>query len=99
MSKEAVLTKSKTQLGYPPRYNVVIFNDDFTPMEFVIKLLIEVFNKNINTAKDVTMQIHSNDTAVAGSYNFEIVEQKCAEAISIARANGHPLQLKTFPIE
>jgi ATP-dependent Clp protease adaptor protein ClpS len=99
MSKEAVKTKTKSQLGYPPRYNVVIFNDDFTPMEFVIKLLIEVFNKNINTAKEVTMQIHENDTAIAGCYNFEIAEQKCAEATSIARASGHPLQLKTFPIE
>ena len=99
MSKEAVKTKTKNQLGYPPRYNVVIFNDDFTPMEFVIKLLIEVFNKNVNSAKVVTMQIHEKETAVAGSYNFEIAEQKCAEAVSIARASGHPLQLQTFPIE
>ena len=54
MTKEAVKTRTNTQLEYP-RYNV-IYNDDYTPTEFVIKLLIEVFNKNITTAKEITME-------------------------------------------
>ena len=99
MTKEAVKTRTNTQLEYPPRYNVIIYNDDYTPMEFVIKLLIEVFNKNITTAKEITMEIHNNTSAIAGNYNFEIAEQKTNEAITVARANGHPLQLKTFPVE
>jgi|TARA_B100002019_G_scaffold291296_1_gene311086 ATP-dependent Clp protease adaptor protein ClpS len=99
MAKEAIKTRATTKLEYPNRYNVIIYNDDYTPMEFVIKLLIEVFNKNLKTAKDITMEIHNNTSAVAGNYNFEIAEQKTNEAITIARANGHPLQLKTFPVE
>ena len=53
------------------------------PMEFVIKLLIEVFNKNITTAKEITMEIHNNTSAIAGNYNFEIAEQKTNEAITV----------------
>jgi len=99
MTQEKVKTRTATELAYPPRFNVVIYNDDYTPMEFVIRLLIEVFNKNLKSAKDLTMEIHNNHSAVAGNYNFEIAEQKCNEAISISRANGHPLELKTFPVE
>ena len=51
MAKEAVKTKTSTELRYPSRFNVVIYNDDFTPVEFVITLLIEIFNKNITSAK------------------------------------------------
>jgi len=99
MTQEATKTRTKTQLTYPQRFNVIIFNDDFTPMEFVIKLLVEVFNKNVTSAKELTMEVHNNGQAVAGNYNFEIAEQKCAEGISIARQNSHPLQLKIQPVE
>jgi len=99
MTQEAVKTRATTELQYPSRYNVVIYNDDYTPMEFVIKLLIEVFNKNLTTAKELTMEIHNNHSAIAGSYYHEIAEQKCSEAITISRTNGHPLELKTFPVE
>ena len=76
MAKEAIKTRATTKLEYPNRYNVIIYNDDYTPMEFVIKLLIEVLNKNLKTAKDITMEIHNNTSAVAGNYNFEIIAEK-----------------------
>ena len=99
MAKEAVKTRTSTELRYTGRYNVVIYNDDYTPVEFVIKLLVEVFNKNVNTAKSLTQEIHTQGASVVGTYNAEIAEQKCSEGISIARASGHPLQLKVERVE
>jgi ATP-dependent Clp protease adaptor protein ClpS len=99
MAKEAVKTRTSTELRYPGRYNVVIYNDDYTPVEFVIKMLVEVFNKDVNTAKSLTQEIHSQGASIAGTYNAEIAEQKCSEGISISRANGHPLQLKVEKVE
>jgi ATP-dependent Clp protease adaptor protein ClpS len=97
MAKSNVKTKvsSKTQadIYYPDRFNVVLINDDYTPMEFVIHLLIEIFNKSINQAKDITLTIHQEGRAIAGTYNFEIGEQKVQEATVISRHNGHPLQI------
>lgn len=88
-------TEIRTQAGisYPNRYNVVIWNDDFTPMDFVIQLLVEVFNKSLDQASDITMEIHQNGKAVAGTYSKEIAEQKSHEANLITRHSGHPLNI------
>ena len=99
MTQEAVKQKTAVELRYPPRYDVIIFNDDYTPVEFAIKLLVEIFNKNVDTAKELTMTVHEHGQAVAGTYNFEIAEQKTTEALATARASGHPLQLKTRQVE
>ena len=99
MAQEEVKTRPGTELRYPGRYNVVIFNDDFTPVEFVIKLLVEIFNKDVNTAKALTQEVHTHGSSIVGTYNAEIAEQKCSEGVSIARASGHPLQLKVQRVE
>ena len=62
-------TITRTEITYPNRYNVVFINDDFTPMDFVVQLLVEVFNKTLEEAKDVTLQIHEKGKGIAGSYN------------------------------
>ena len=92
-------TITKTEVTYPNRYNVVFINDDFTPMDFVVQLLIEVFNKTLEEAKDITLQIHEKGKGIAGSYNFELAEQKKAEALAISRNNGHPLTILVEKIE
>tara|TARA_B100000927_G_C16091651_1_gene319461 strand:- start:209 stop:508 length:300 start_codon:yes stop_codon:yes gene_type:complete len=92
-------TITKTEVTYPNRYNVVFINDDFTPMDFVVQLLIEVFNKTLEEAKDITLQIHEKGKGIAGSYNFELAEQKKAEALAISRNNGHPLTIMVEKIE
>ena len=99
MSKEAVKTKTKNQLGYPPRYNVVIFNDESTPMEWVVDILVDIFKHSETTAQQLMLTVHETGSAIAGTYSFEIAEQKSTEAVTLSRASGHPLQLKTFPIE
>lgn len=86
-------TRTVTEIKYPDRFNVVILNDDFTPMEFVIQLLIEVFNTNIEEAKNVTVKVHEDGKGVAGSYGLEIAEQKQQEATIISRHHGHPLKV------
>ena len=91
--KTKVSSKTQTDIYYPDRFNVVLINDDYTPVEFVIHLLIEIFNKSINQAKDITLTIHREGRAIAGTYNFEIGEQKVQEATVISRLNGHPLQI------
>jgi ATP-dependent Clp protease adaptor protein ClpS len=101
MSRENIKTKSSTkevtQIKYPTKYNVIFLNDDHTPMEFVIHLLIEVFNKNIAQAKDITFKIHNDGRAVVGTFHYEIAEQKSQEATLLSRHNGHPLQIIIEP--
>ena len=92
-------TITRTEITYPNRYNVGFINDDFTPMDFVVQLLVEVFNKTLEEAKDVTLQIHEKGKGIAGSYNYELAEQKKAEAVAISRNNGHPLTILVEKIE
>lgn len=98
MAQTKTQSKTKTEIKYPSRYNVVFFNDDFTPIEFVIQLLIEVFGKNIETAKKITMDVHNDGRAIAGTYSYEIAEQKVSESLVICRYNGHNLTIKTEPV-
>jgi len=93
MARAKPSTKNKTEIKFPERYNVIMFNDDFTPMDFVIQLLVEVFNRSLEEAKTVTMNIHNEGQGIAGTYNFEIAEQKLSEALTVTRYNSHPLKI------
>jgi|TARA_B110000483_G_C18100076_1_gene505467 ATP-dependent Clp protease adaptor protein ClpS len=93
MAQTKSQTRERTQLSYPKQWNVIFMNDDYTPMEFVIQLLIEVFNKDLEKSKQITMQIHQEGSSVAGTYNFEVAEQKVFEASTLARHNNHPLKI------
>jgi ATP-dependent Clp protease adaptor protein ClpS len=86
--------KIKIKTSEPKRWKVILLNDDSTPMEFVIALLMEVFRHTQNTAKDIMLQIHETGSGIAGTYSFEIAEAKAVEATNTARSNGHPLQIK-----
>jgi ATP-dependent Clp protease adaptor protein ClpS len=92
-------TRTVTEIKYPDRFNVVLLNDDFTPMEFVIQLLIEVFNTNIEEAKECTVRVHEDGKGIAGSYGLEIAEQKQQEATIISRHHGHPLKVIIEKVE
>ena len=100
MSKQTQeATRTITELKYPERFNVVIINDDFTPMEFVIQLLIEIFNKSTSEAKEVMLNVHNNGKGIAGTYGLEIAEQKQQESTVIARHHSHPLKVVLEKIE
>lgn len=78
----------------PGKFKVVFYNDDKTPMELVIAILVKIFRHSEESAVDLTMKIHNDGSAVAGVYNFELAEQKGIEATNIARQSGYPLVIK-----
>ncbi len=86
--------KIKQKIEEPKRWKVIFLNDDHTPMEFVIGVLTEIFKHTQETAKEITMQIHTEGSGIAGVYSFEIAEVKAVEATNLARGNGFPLQIK-----
>ena len=84
----------KKELDEPPKYKVVLLNDDSTPIEFVIQILRELFKHSIAGAEQLTMTIHNEGSGIAGVYTYEIAEQKAIESVNLSRANGFPLQIK-----
>ena len=83
----------KLDISKPKKYSVILFNDDSTPMEFVIELLKSIFRHTDETAKEITLKVHEDGKGVAGVYYYEIAEQKIAESISMSRGAGFPLAL------
>jgi ATP-dependent Clp protease adaptor protein ClpS len=96
MSATDIVLEEKTKLKVkePTLWKVIFLNDDATPMDFVISLLVEVFKHNPKSAYDVTMQVHEQGSGIAGVYSHEIAEAKSVEATTLSRANGFPLQIK-----
>ena len=92
--KVDVTVKEKDRVAYPSMYDVIFLNDDYTPMDFVIHILMSMFGHDEMTAENVTHRIHDNGQGVAGSYFLEIAEQKASEATLMSRQNEFPLQIK-----
>lgn len=86
--------KIKIDITEPKKYKVIFLNDDKTPIEFVIEILMSIFKHTEETAKQITMTVHNDGSAVVGVYSFEIAEQKGVESTQIARQAGFPLQIK-----
>lgn len=86
--------KIKVTLSEPKRYKVLLLNDDKTPIDFVIELLMSVFKHTQESAQQITLTVHEEGAGIAGVYNFEIAEQKSIESTNISRQHGFPLQLK-----
>ena len=76
----------------PTLYNVVLLNDDYTPMQFVVDVLETLFTKSPSESHRITMQVHLNGRGIAGVYTWEVAETKVASLVSLARDAGHPLQ-------
>ena len=76
----------------PALYSVVLLNDDYTPMQFVMDLVESVFQKTPAEAYRITMQVHLNGKGMAGVYPWEVAETKVAQTIEFARRHQHPLQ-------
>ena len=85
--------KEKQKLRPPSKYKVVFYNDDYTPMEFVVIALITIFNKAPTAAYNIMMKVHEQGRAIAGGpYSKEIAETKAMRTIDFAKQNGHPLK-------
>jgi ATP-dependent Clp protease adaptor protein ClpS len=90
--EEGVATKTRSQAGRPPRYKVLLYNDDYTPMDFVVWLLERVFGKSPAAATQIMLKIHQAGLGVAGVYVLEVAETKVTTVHSLAEAKGHPLR-------
>lgn len=88
---EAVLTESETRLEKPPLFKVVLHNDDFTTMEFVVYVLRTVFHRETAEAFDIMFKVHNDGIGIAGIYTYEIANMKAEKAMSLARSQEYPL--------
>ena len=91
--------RERTDLREPRRFKVTIFNDDFTTMEFVVKVLTTVFFKSQIEAETLMMQVHHAKSAVVGIYSYDIAQSKVQKATRMAREEGFPLRLTVSPAE
>jgi ATP-dependent Clp protease adaptor protein ClpS len=91
-SGAAVITRTRTQTKRPNMYRVLLLNDDYTPMEFVIAILQAFFNKNPEEATQIMLHVHNNGVGECGVYTYEVAETKVAQVMDHARKNQHPLQ-------
>ena len=87
-----VLTKTRTRTQRPPLYKVMLLNDDYTPMEFVVHVLERFFNKSREAATEIMLHVHHRGVGVCGVYTFEVAETKVTQTIDFARRHQHPLQ-------
>ena len=87
-------TRPRAVAKRPPLYRIVMLNDDFTPMEFVVHVLEMFFNIPMPRAYDVMMTVHTKGAAVVGTYTYEIAETKIAQVMDYARVHQHPLRCR-----
>ena len=94
MTDIQTLTREKIKLEEPGMYDVVFLNDNITTMEFVVKVLKQIYSKTPEQAHDITRKIHEHGQGIVGSYVHEVAEQKGIETTLAARQENFPLQVK-----
>tara|TARA_B100000586_G_scaffold1283_1_gene831 strand:- start:1277 stop:1681 length:405 start_codon:yes stop_codon:yes gene_type:complete len=87
-----LLLDSQPNTKKPSMYKVLLLNDDYTPMEFVIMVLEKVFNKKEEEATQIMLHVHKNGIGVCGTFTYEVAESKCKSVMDMAKKNEHPLQ-------
>jgi len=87
-----VATETRKRTARPPRFKVLLYNDDYTPMEFVVGILEKIFRKSPAAATELMLQIHRTGLGVAGVYVLEVAETKVATVHRMAEERGYPLQ-------
>ncbi len=95
--QSSVRERQRTDLREPRRYKVIIHNDDFTTMDFVVMVLMTVFHKSQAEAEQLMLQVHHSDKAVVGIYSYDVAQSKIQRATMMAREEGFPLRLTCQP--
>ena len=88
----AIITKTKPQTKRPNLYRVLLLNDDYTPMEFVVHVLERFFNKSREDATRIMLHVHQKGVGICGVYTYEVAETKVAQVMDFSRQHQHPLQ-------
>lgn len=91
-SGTGIVTKTKTKTKKPSLYRVLLLNDDYTPMEFVVYILERFFNKGRDEATRIMLHVHQKGVGVCGVYTYEVAETKVTQVMNFAREHQHPLQ-------
>ena len=87
-----VVIKTRTKVKKPSMYKVIMLNDDYTPMEFVVHVLERFFNKNREEATLIMLHVHQRGVGICGVFTYEVAETKVTQVMDFARQNQHPLQ-------
>ena len=90
--QRGLLLDTKPKTKKPSMYNVLLLNDDYTPMEFVVMVLEKIFNKKQEEATQIMLHVHKNGIGVCGTFTYEVAESKCKSVMDMAKKNEHPLQ-------
>jgi ATP-dependent Clp protease adaptor protein ClpS len=90
--ENGVATRTRAKTQKPSMYRVLILNDDYTPMEFVVYVLERFFNKSRDEATNIMLHVHQHGVGVCGVFTYEVAETKVAQVLDLARRNEHPLQ-------
>ena len=97
---DSVVLERRTQKTKPPQmYQVVLLNDDYTPMDFVVVVIQEFFGKDRETATQIMLKIHLDGKGICGVFSKDVAATKVDQVTEAARKNGHPLQCVCEPIE
>ena len=97
---ESVVLERRAQRTQPPQmFQVVLLNDDFMPMEFVVHVIQEFFSKDRETATQIMLKIHLEGKGICGVYSRDVASTKVDQVLQAARAAGHPLQCMSEPVE
>ena len=91
-SKSKTLTMERPKSTYPPEYAVIILNDDFTPMDFVVHVIIRFFRLDETKATQIMLNVHRNGRGICGSYPKEIAETKASQVVRYSTEHEYPLQ-------
>lgn len=89
-----ITAPEKPKLAKPPLWKVVLLNDDYTPMEFVVMVLQRFFGHNTEAAQRIMLHVHQRGVGVCGIFTYEVAEAKADQVMTFARKNEHPLQLQ-----
>ncbi len=98
MTETNTIVKPELKVKRPPMYTCVFKNDDYTPMEFVVHVLCNIFHQSVQEATIIMLKVHNEGRGSVGSYTFEVASHKCDTVIALARKNEFPLQVVPEPI-
>jgi ATP-dependent Clp protease adaptor protein ClpS len=93
----AVVQEAKPKLQKPPFYKVILLNDDYTPMEFVVAILQRIFHKSREEATRIMLHVHQRGIGVCGVFTWEVAETKVRQVLDFAKENRHPLKCTLEP--
>ncbi|OGQ79326.1 MAG: ATP-dependent Clp protease adaptor ClpS [Deltaproteobacteria bacterium RIFOXYA12_FULL_58_15] len=96
--EQATAVEEEKKIAEPRQFNVLLHNDDYTTMEFVVMVLVTVFHHSEESATQIMLHVHQRDVGVAGTYSYEVAETKAEKTMRLARENEFPLRCSVEPV-